>query len=703
MKNPKFYLLFVLAFLGSCLMAQDQEVKIFYKFQEESFSELTQLSDNEFSLAESAVLNFENTKEAYWIRIPMAASDRKRYVIIDNPTIDSLEFVHLSEEGVIEHYETGDNYPYASRDYDHPKFIFEVAPLTTSSTVVIRLRSQDQLFVPLEIQDTPELVSTISRFNLVKGLYYGIILVMFLYNFFIAFITKDLNYFIYSLFILALGLAQASLDGFVLKYFLAESPILFNHAVIFFSAMGGILGSLFALRFLQVKQYAPRFVAGLYALMIAYSLAWICDLFGAKEISNVILNVCGLTIGLYVLVLAGYIATKGFRPANFYLIAYISLVLGLLVYVFRFMGIVPINFITNNSLAMGNAAQIILLSIALADRINLLRKEKEESQAEALRVSRENERIIREQNQMLEQKVDERTLELQEANEELTVTLTNLRETQTQLVDAEKMASLGQLTAGIAHEINNPINFVTSNIKPLKRDLEELYEIIECYSDVDIEDAKTGLDKAHELKEELDYEYLKEEVESLVQGITDGANRTSEIVKGLRTFSRLDEDVIKVADIHEGLNSTMVLLRSKTKGVIEVDRQFESEYPEIDCLPGKLNQVFMNMISNAIYAVTHKHYQEGEKARITLKTSGDESTLKVHIIDNGIGMDEKTQKKIFDPFFTTKEVGEGTGLGMSIVYKIIEKHRGNLEVISEPGVGSEFIIHLPVRQPNEFE
>jgi len=661
------------------------------------------LEKGNFEPIEGSVPNFENTDEAKWVKVDWQPDGRPQYLIVDNPTIDSLSFYQFNDGKLVEQFKTGDNYNYRSRDLDHPKFIFELNNADASSEILLRLRSVDQLFVPIEIVDNYTLTSHISRFNLVKGLYYGIILVMFLYNFVIAFITKDVNYFIYSFFILALGLAQASLDGFVLKYFLPNAPLLFNHGVIFFSALGGILGSLFALRFLQVKQFAPRFASGLYVLMISYFLAWVFDLLGMKNVSNLLLNVNGLTIGIYVLILAGFIATKGYRPANFYLIAYISLVLGLLIYVFRFMGVVPINFYTNNSLAMGNAAQIILLSIALADRINLLRKEKEESQAEALRVSRENERIIREQNQMLEQKVDERTLELQEANEELTVTLSNLRDTQTQLVDAEKMASLGQLTAGIAHEINNPINFVTSNIKPLRRDIDELYELIDTYSEINPENPQEGLAKAVDLKEELDYDYLKEEVESLVQGITDGANRTSEIVKGLRTFSRLDEDVIKLADIHEGLNSTMVLLRSKTKDGINVEKQYDAEKSEIECLPGKLNQVFMNMINNAIYAVNHKTYQDGEKPTVTLRTSGNEESINIVIADNGIGMTEETKKKMFDPFYTTKEVGEGTGLGMSIVYKIIEKHRGSLEVKSELGAGTEFIINLPVRQPNEFE
>ncbi|MGB0176219.1 MAG: sensor histidine kinase, partial [Owenweeksia sp.] len=316
-------------------------------------------------------------------------------------------------------------------------------------------------------------------------------------------------------------------------------------------------------------------------------------------------------------------------------------------------------------------------------------------------VSRENEKIIREQNVVLEQRVLERTMELQEANEELQVTLANLKDTQTQLVDAEKMASLGQLTAGIAHEINNPINFVTSNIAPLRRDLEEIYEIVDTYASVPLDNAREALEKAHALQEDYDYEYLKEEIESLVDGISDGATRTSEIVKGLRTFSRLDEDAVKQISLQEGLNSTLVLLRNKTKDLIEVETDFDQSIPDIECYPGKLNQVFMNVLTNGIYAVNAKRYEEGEKPTLTLKTMKAEGNrVSIHLIDNGIGMDETTKKKMFEPFFTTKDVGEGTGLGMSIVFKIIEKHNGSIAVNSEPGKGTEFIITLPMSQPN---
>jgi signal transduction histidine kinase len=201
--------------------------------------------------------------------------------------------------------------------------------------------------------------------------------------------------------------------------------------------------------------------------------------------------------------------------------------------------------------------------------------------------------------------------------------------------------------------------------------------------------------KLTDYKEELEFDYLRTEIKHLLNGIYNGASRTAEIVKGLRVFSRLDEDDLKIADINEGIESSMIILNNLLGGKIEVVKEY-GQIPTIECYPGKLNQVFLNILSNAIYAVK-KQFGEEEGGKIIIHTSGDGNHIEIRIKDNGIGMDEKTQSKIFDPFFTTKDVGEGTGLGMSIAYNTIKKHNGSIKVVSAPGEGAEFIIQLPVR------
>jgi two-component system NtrC family sensor kinase len=280
---------------------------------------------------------------------------------------------------------------------------------------------------------------------------------------------------------------------------------------------------------------------------------------------------------------------------------------------------------------------------------------------------------------------------LARTNETLKQTLEDLKAAQEQLVQAEKMASLGQLTAGVAHEINNPINFVTANIQPLKDDMMDILSVISRYEKVirekKLENDFTELD---EYRIEAKIDLTIQEINNLLKGIEEGAIRTSEIVKGLRNFSRMDQSIFKKANINDCLETTLTLLHSTYKNRVEIEKNY-GNIPEVDCFPGQINQVFMNILSNAIQAIS------GE-GTIFIKTYQDENTVKISLRDTGSGMTDEVSKKIFDPFFTTKEIGKGTGLGLSISYGIIEKHNGKIEVFSQLGKGTEFVITIPIYQ-----
>jgi len=279
-----------------------------------------------------------------------------------------------------------------------------------------------------------------------------------------------------------------------------------------------------------------------------------------------------------------------------------------------------------------------------------------------------------------------------DSKNELSNTLENLKSTQSQLVQSEKMASLGQLTAGIAHEINNPINFVYNGIDTLKVSLDDLMNVIDKYETIkDSKDYDQVMKEIKEMKEECAYDDLLVDVRELVTDIKKGAVRTIEIVKGLRVFSRLDEEEMKPANINEALDATLILLRNKTKNKIEVKKFYDDDITEINCFPGQLNQVFMNILNNAIQAIPEDR-KDGE---IQLYTENQEEHVMIKLKDNGAGMSEQVKRRIFEPFFTTKPVGIGTGLGMSITYGIVEKHGGNIYVTSEEGKGTEFSILIP--------
>jgi len=305
---------------------------------------------------------------------------------------------------------------------------------------------------------------------------------------------------------------------------------------------------------------------------------------------------------------------------------------------------------------------------------------------------------LRHEKEILEKLVEERTHQLKEheeeliqQKEELQQTLDYLKETQAQLVQSEKMASIGQLTAGIAHEINNPVNYVSAGIESLNVNLSEIKQVLGMYHEITPANADEKLKVINEAKTRLDYHEALKEIDKLIGSIKAGSIRTTEIVKGLRAFSRLDEDELKQADIHEGIDLTLVMLHNKYKHHVEIVKEYGA-IPLIECYPGKLNQVFMNILSNAIDAIE-------EKGIITIKTYKDQTNgmICISIIDTGKGMSEKEKAKIFDPFYTTKDVGKGTGLGLSISHGIIEQHRGLIEVISTVGKGTEFTISLPVK------
>lgn len=264
---------------------------------------------------------------------------------------------------------------------------------------------------------------------------------------------------------------------------------------------------------------------------------------------------------------------------------------------------------------------------------------------------------------------------------ELETANVEIRETQAKLVHAAKMASLGQLVAGVAHELNNPIGFVSSNLKVLREYCEKLVDLVKV---ADTQPA--DLDKQKRL---FDFDYIVQDLPKLIGSCEDGARRTRDIVVGLRNFSRLDEAQFKEVDLHEGLESTLQLLTGELKNRIKVNRQFGA-LPKVTCYASQINQVFMNILSNAAQAIEGS----GEITLITRREGADKVAIVIR--DTGKGMDRGTMEKIFDPFFTTKGQGMGTGLGLSISYGVVQKHGGDIIVQSEMGKGTEFTILLPI-------
>ncbi|MFK7951996.1 MAG: ATP-binding protein [Ekhidna sp.] len=329
--------------------------------------------------------------------------------------------------------------------------------------------------------------------------------------------------------------------------------------------------------------------------------------------------------------------------------------------------------------------------ISAQDELNLAYKRVQESETEIRELAdkqlQDNEKLF-----LAEKKLQSILEKEQKSKEELNMAMGSLKSAQSQLVHSEKMASLGQLTAGIAHEINNPINFISSGMVSLKMSIESLREIADEYSRMeDGDDPDEVIESVKELKEEHEYEEIVDELDDLINDVNYGVTRTIEIVKGLRVFSRLDEEEAKNANINENVDATLTLLRNKTKDKIAITKHYDESMNDIECYPGQLNQVFMNILNNAVQAMP----EEKKDAEITIYTEEADNNVVIRIKDNGVGIPDEIKNRIWEPFFTTKEVGVGTGLGMSITYGIIEKHGGKIELSSEIGQGTEFAITLP--------
>jgi two-component system, NtrC family, sensor kinase len=278
--------------------------------------------------------------------------------------------------------------------------------------------------------------------------------------------------------------------------------------------------------------------------------------------------------------------------------------------------------------------------------------------------------------------------DLERRNAELARRKTELERLQAQIVHSEKMASLGQLAAGVAHELNNPAGFIYGNMDFLGEAVASVERLLTLYDSANLSEATRAQVEA--LKEEIDYENTLSDLRSIIMDCHEGAERIKSVVQNLRTFSRLDEAEIKAVDLHEGIDSTVRLLsRYYSGGRIKLVREY-GELPLVDCYAGQLNQVWMNLLANAAQAV-----EQAGGGEVSIQTYVERETAMVAVSDTGVGIAPEHLRKIFDPFFTTKPVGEGTGLGLSVTYSIVERHGGFIRVRSQPGKGTTFVVGLP--------
>lgn len=312
-----------------------------------------------------------------------------------------------------------------------------------------------------------------------------------------------------------------------------------------------------------------------------------------------------------------------------------------------------------------------------------------------------DEAALRESRDKLEERVLSRTAALHAVNEtlheekeRLAVLIKQLEEAQSQLMQSERMASIGQLAAGVAHEINNPVGFVNSNLGSLQRYVDDMLRLLAAYEQTESAMPEAAMQDIRRLKKEVDVDFMREDLTALLAESQDGLRRVTRIVQDLKDFSHVDEAERQWSDLEAGLESTLRVVWNELKYKAEVVKEYGG-IPKIECYPFQLNQVFMNLLVNAAHALE-------DKGTITVRTGQDDNNVWVQVQDTGKGIKPENVARIFDPFFTTKPVGKGTGLGLSLAYGIVKKHSGRIDVKSEVGQGTTFTVNLPkVCQPIE--
>lgn len=651
---------------------------------------------------EAKVPNLGLDDEVKWLRLTLDSRvENGQLIEIQNAGIDELSGYMLCDGKVIATYERGalDGFQEDGAMGTYPTF---PVPLVACGDLeaVFRLKSSKPMLLPVRIVGPREVLRDSHRRDVLFAAYVGVILVMLLYNLFLFFSVGDRSYLEYSLFIFMIGGTQLVLNGYAPYFRIHEWPWLNLRITHFFGVFSGLTTIVFVQNFLRLSRYVPWLHKLLNFYFVVYLIAFALAMLGQLIWSYNLINFCAVAIFFFI---PGAIITmrKGYSPAKYFLLAFAIFIFAVLVFVLKDAGVIPYNQWTFFALPLGSAIELVLLSLALASRINQLKKESAVAREEQLRISQLNERMVREQNTVLEERVKSRTADLEEMNSTMRSTLEELQTAQQQLIQSEKLASIGQLTAGIAHELNNPINFVSSSAQSLRRDFQDMNSVVDSIKGLNPEGADLVADVQAIKRQlsDLDIDFTQREIDELLKGIEDGTMRTSEIVKGLRIFSRMDGDNFVQAQLNELIESTLIILRSNLKDTAVVRCELEEDLPKVTCQPGRLNQVFMNIITNAAQSMEGLG-RDADENEVLVQTSKVESIgqswAEVRIKDLGVGMSEAVKSQIFDPFFTTKPVGEGTGLGLSIVSGILSDHNAEVEVESEEGKGTEFIIRFPL-------
>ena len=677
-----------------------------------SFEQIKNLPDAAFQKSTSTPLRFGITTASVWLKFAVKnQTDLPLFLAFQSNALSALNAFIYDEAGKLTEKDA-----FADKELRRANVVLNLG--TSPKFLYVKIRSDFSLQLPLVLSRLAPLSFHYYKLDVKNGLCLGILMAMALYNLFIFYLVKDRLYLYYCLYILTSLWTMAHLSGLGLLIW-GDYPLITRFVGVPFVLLSAWL---FTVRFLNLDINMPRTYIAIKILCFLIACIIPIDFLNLQVIRGAAQQLLTPISTISMLIVGILSHFQGNKSAKYYVFAWVFFLVGGIITSFSYSGILPFNYFTSNAVLFGACVESILLAFALANRINIYRAESAEAQALAFqrleeneRLAREqnkslaeNERLVREQNKVLEEKVHERTTELE-------TSLETLKATQNQLIQSEKLANLGELTAGISHEIQNPLNFVT-NFSELSVDL--------------VKDLKEEMEKSPLTPEggmiisSKDKAYIDElfaDLASNQEKIKHHGRRASSIVKGMLEHSRASSGVRERIDINQLADEYLRLsyhgLRAKDKTFnADFKTDFADSLPKIAVVPQDLGRVLLNLINNAFYAVNQRKQNVGEQnvgevsnladvgayqPTVIVSTQQIDNQMIIKVKDNGTGMPEGVKAKIFQPFFSTKPSGEGTGLGLSLSYEIVTKgHGGTLEVESTVGVGTVFIVRLPIREGN---
>ncbi|MBF0277744.1 MAG: hypothetical protein HQM13_08140 [SAR324 cluster bacterium] len=632
----------------------------------------------EFSSNSLKTPNFGLSKSVFWVRFRLKNKGNAgtKWMLEQNyPLTDSITLYLPDGTGKFVVRKTGDLLPFREREVNYRNFVFPLL-IEDEQMLYLRFETQSAMKIDLTLWSPSAFAEKTEKEGIILSLYYGFLGAMVLYNLLLFIVTREKNYAYYVIFFVLFAACQSNLNGLAFQLLWPDYPWWGNISMPFLIGAVIVSGLIFVQSYIESHRHVPRFHQMLTLLCVLGGILMPLSFFVNYSVSIILALLVSVVGALMAWLVTLRVALIGFHYARYLLIGFSLLVVSIVFVVFKSIGIIPDLAIMDYSLHAGTIFHSLFLSIALADKINQVYQENEQF---AARLKENNETLQREvlerqkANQLLKEYeanlinlVEERTKELSDANENLLESNEKLKTTQAQLIQSAKLASIGELAAGIAHELNQPLTYIRNNTQLVM------------------------MDGVNHLDPQEVFETLKK--------VEDGSERMMNIIDHLRSFAREVDFKRLPIDLHDTLEASLVLLNEQLKlRNIEIRKNYAPRFIEVLGNSQQLQQVFINIMANARDALEGR--QDGLISIETrlIEEKNEPEKVQVLIKDNGKGIPSANLDKIFDPFFSTKEEGKGTGLGMSISYGIVQEHHGVIRVSSIEGEGTSFeIIFLTV-------